>query len=166
MKRLFVILALILAFPLLASANEAEKGNIYSINVYGHFGSHEGLGVDLGGTFHILPDYDVSPIVFVGIGCGGLDNDNFYMDLKLLGGVAWHAKDFFYVDVAAGGQSFLQLGSDSKLGLAFLADANIMLHIAEIIGIRAGCMVSYGTNGGMISPHIGIASMFDFSWLF
>ena len=170
MKKFIILLTLIAAFPLVASAytsaSDAEKGNIYSLNVYGHFGSHEGLGADLGGTFHLMPDYDISPIVFFGVGCGGLDHENFYIDMKLLGGVAWHATDFFYMDIAAGAQGFFQLGTESQLGGAFVADANILLHLAEIIGIRAGCMVSIGTNGAMISPHVGLASMFDFSWLF
>ena len=165
MKKLLVILALVIAFPICASAT--EDGTIYSINGYGHFGSHNGYGADLGVTFHTSPDSFFSPIIHFSMGVSGMQD--FVMgDLTLLGGVSWHLSDFFYVDLAAGGQGFLYAGDDTPFGLggAVVVDATVMLHIAEIIGIRAGCMTSFGTNGAILSPHVGLASMFDFSWLF
>lgn len=165
MKKFIILLALFIAFPLCASAT--EDGTIYSINGYGHFGSHTGYGVDLGLTIHTSPDSFFSPIIYFGMGVSGMD-DLIMGDLKLLGGVSWHFNDFIYLDLSAGGQGFLYAGDNTPFGIggAVLVDATVMLHIAEIIGIRAGCMTSFGTNGAMVSPHIGLASMFDFSWLF
>lgn len=165
MKKLLIALTLVLAFPILASAVEAENGTIYSINGYGHFGNHQGLGGDIGVTFNIIPENDLSPIVFFSVGAGALDQ-NLYFDMNLLGGVSWHATNFFYADLAGGVKGFIQLGDDTQLGGSFVVDATVLLHIAEIIGIRGGCSFSYGTNGAILSPHVGIASVFDFSWLF
>ncbi|MBO4320185.1 MAG: hypothetical protein J5857_06925 [Treponema sp.] len=165
MKKFFITLALVFAFPVLASAVEAEHGTIYSVNGYGHFGTMQGYGLDFGATFHTRPDNDISPIIYFSFGFGGLDN-NFYLDLNLLGGVSWHLTSFFYADLAGGVQGFMQLGEQSQLGGAFVADASVLLHLAELIGLRAGCMVSFGTNGSLISPHVGLSSVFDFSWLF
>lgn len=182
MKKFLLVLTVILAVPVFASAytsNTPTDGVIYSINGYGHIGgkskssssSLSGLGGDLGVTIHLMPYSYTTPIIFFSAGAGVL-NESLQGDLKLLGGVSWHLTDYFYADLSAGAQGFLyskenESGeSKTKIGGSILADASVMLHFEEVIGIRAGCMISLGTNGLVMSPHIGLSSTIDFSWLF
>ncbi len=181
MKKIILLLAVIFALPFFASAysDSPTEGIIYSLNGYAHLGGKtydsavNGFGGDMGVTFHLMPENYMTPIIFFSAGCG-VENKSLQGDLKLLGGVSWHITEYFYTDLAGGVQGFLYSvndimpANDSTIGLGWslMADASAMLHFAEIIGIRAGCAVSYGTNGLVLSPHLGISSCFDFSWLF
>ena len=166
MKRFLIILSLIFAAPIFAMAQ--GRGIIYSINAYGHIGGKTedsvfcGGGGDLGVTFHLMPQQQFTPIIYASMGINVIDQA-LQGDIKLLGGVSWHITDFFYAGVSLGGQGFIQ--TDTGLGGSVVVDTSVLLHLVEVIGIRAGCSASLGSNGFIISPHVGIASCIDFSWL-